>query len=77
MKQALLFLIKAYQKTLSFDHGPMKFLYPNGFCKFYPSCSQYAYQAIKKHGAQKGCFLSLKRLFKCNPWSSGGNDPVL
>jgi len=45
-------------------------------CRFYPSCSEYALEAIEKHGALKGFFLSLKRIIKCNPFHPGGYDPV-
>ncbi|MBP5250851.1 MAG: membrane protein insertion efficiency factor YidD [Treponema sp.] len=45
-------------------------------CRFEPTCSAYAIQAIKKHGFFKGFFLSLKRILKCNPYFEGGYDPV-
>ena len=45
-------------------------------CKYIPSCSQYALEAIKKHGVVKGIFLAVKRILKCNPHSHGGYDPV-
>ncbi|HPN81529.1 MAG TPA: membrane protein insertion efficiency factor YidD, partial [bacterium] len=44
----LLRLIRLYQKTLSFDYGWFRFLFPGGYCRFQPTCSEYAYQAIKK-----------------------------
>lgn len=69
-------LIKIYQKTISPDHGIFKFLYPNGFCRFSPTCSQYGLEAIKKHGIFKGGFLTTKRVLKCNPFNKGGYDPV-
>lgn len=69
-------LILIYQKTLSFDHGPLKFLYPNGYCRFYPTCSEYGYQAIKRYGTIKGLSLALYRVLRCHPWSKGGSDPV-
>ncbi len=69
-------LIKIYQKTFSFDHGPMKPLYPHGFCRFNPSCSQYGVEAIEKYGIIKGGLLTSWRILRCNPWSKGGNDPV-
>lgn len=47
-----------------------------GSCRFYPSCSEYALEAIEKHGALKGAFLSVKRIIKCNPFHPGGYDPV-
>jgi len=75
-KKILLFFIRFYQKTVSFDHGHLKFFKPYGQCKFYPTCSEYCYQAIFEFGVFKGMFLSLKRLMRCNPWSSGGYDPL-
>lgn len=45
-------------------------------CRYYPSCSQYAERAIKLHGINKGLWLALKRILRCNPWASGGYDPV-
>lgn len=76
MRFVLLFLIRIYQKTLSLDHGILKSRHPNGFCRFYPTCSEYCAQAIKKFGILKGLFLSFKRLFRCNPWNQGGYDPI-
>jgi putative membrane protein insertion efficiency factor len=69
-------MIKFYQKTLSFDHGPLKTLYPHGFCQFQPSCSQYTYEAIDKHGVIKGTILGSWRVLRCNPWAKGGKDAV-
>lgn len=76
MKWLLLKLIKFYQKTFSFDHGPMRQCYPQGFCRFTPSCSQYSYEAIEKYGAAKGSWMGFKRIMRCNPWNKGGYDPV-
>jgi hypothetical protein len=75
-KNFILRLIRLYQKTLSFDHGPLSFLYSEGFCRFQPTCSEYAYQAIKKYGLLKGGLLGIWRILRCNPWSKGGYDPV-
>ncbi|MFH1890703.1 MAG: membrane protein insertion efficiency factor YidD [Candidatus Kuenenbacteria bacterium] len=72
----ILFLIKFYQKTLSLDHGHLKFLRPFGQCKFHPTCSDYAIQAVSRYGALKGGWKAIKRLFRCNPMSKGGYDPV-
>jgi uncharacterized protein len=69
-------IIKIYQKTLSLDHGPLKQFYPHGFCRFNPSCSDYGIQAINKYGIFKGGFLTVKRIFRCNPFNKGGHDPV-
>jgi len=69
-------LIRLYQHTLSFDHGPMKALFPHGYCQFYPTCSEYTYQAIDKYGVISGSVLGAWRILRCNPWAKGGNDPV-
>jgi putative membrane protein insertion efficiency factor len=61
-------LITAYQKLLS----P---ILPRS-CRFYPSCSEYAKQAIQKYGIVRGGWLALKRIARCHPGSSGGLDPV-
>lgn len=68
--------IKLYQKTLSFDHGPLKVFHPRGFCRFYPSCSQYGLEAINKYGVIRGGLMASWRILRCNPWNKGGNDPV-
>jgi hypothetical protein len=69
-------LIKIYQKTISFDHSWLSCLYPNGFCRFYPTCSEYTKQAILKHGFLKGIFLGISRVLHCHPFNKGGWDPV-
>lgn len=72
----MVWLIKFYQKTLSPDHGPLNIFHPLGFCRFQPSCSQYAVEAISKHGAIKGSIMLCWRLLRCNPWNKGGIDLV-
>jgi len=69
-------LINIYQKTLSFDHGPIKHLYPDGFCRFTPSCSEYGKGVILKYGVVVGGFKAVWRIMRCNPWNKGGYDPV-
>ncbi len=69
-------LIKFYQKTISFDHGFLKVFYPNGFCRFNPTCSEYGVQAIEKYGIIKGGLMTSWRILRCNPWNKGGDDPV-
>jgi len=69
-------IIKVYQKTLSFDHGFFKYLYPDGYCRFKPSCSEYAIEAITQKGLLKGGIYSIWRVLRCNPWNKGGWDPV-
>lgn len=72
----LIYSIGVYQKTLSPDHGWLKKYYPAGYCKFTPSCSEYAKQAVERHGALRGSWLGLRRLGRCNPWNRGGVDEV-
>jgi hypothetical protein len=75
-KKVLIGVIKIYQKTLSFDHSPLKVFYPHGFCRFNPSCSQYSIDAIDKYGPIKGSFKAMWRILRCNPFNKGGNDPL-
>ena len=75
-RQAVLRLIAWYQRTLSPDHSPRKALYPYGYCRYYPTCSQYSYQAIEKYGVLRGGLMGIWRILRCNPWSKGGSDPV-
>jgi len=73
MKSILLILIKFYKKFLSpFLH----YLNPASGCRFYPTCSKYTYQAIKKYGVFKGGLKGIKRILKCHPFHPGGYDPV-
>lgn len=69
MRYVLIFLIRCYQKLIS----PMK---GQPCCRFYPSCSRYAVQALQQHGAIKGSLLAGWRLIRCNPWNLGGIDYV-
>lgn len=68
MKQFLLWLIGVYRKWVS----PLK----RPCCRFYPSCSQYAAEAVKRHGAGRGSILAVWRILRCNPWNRGGIDYV-
>ena len=63
-----LLLIRIYQSLISPLLGPS--------CRFTPTCSQYAKEALKKHGLFKGLYLTLKRLSSCHPWGKSGHDPV-
>jgi putative membrane protein insertion efficiency factor len=65
----LLALIKLYQWVISPILGPNK-------CRFMPTCSHYAAQALKKHGPFKGTWLAIKRISRCHPWGGKGYDPV-
>lgn len=68
MRYLLLIPIKFYQLFISPLLGAN--------CRFHPTCSQYAYDAVKTHGFFKGLSLSIKRIGKCHPWHEGGFDPV-
>ncbi len=70
MVKLILNLIKTYQSFLS----PINFGYHT--CRFEPSCSNYTYLAVKRHGAAKGTALGVARILRCNPFSKGGPDPV-
>jgi putative membrane protein insertion efficiency factor len=67
VKKILIFLIRIYKKYSSFTSKK---------CRFYPTCSSYAVEAIQKHGVFKGSSMSAYRLLRCNPWNPGGYDPV-
>lgn len=68
MRNICLWLIRGYQSYIS------PFLSPS--CRFFPSCSEYAYSAFKVHGTLAGFFLTVRRLLKCHPWHVGGVDEV-
>ncbi len=68
MRFVLKYLIRGYQLAISPFLGPR--------CRFYPSCSHYAIEAIETHGALRGVWLTLKRISRCHPWHEGGFDPV-
>ena len=74
---ALIAVIRGYQRTLSFDHGPLRRLFPRGFCRFHPTCSQYAIDAIGRYGPLRGSLKATWRILRCNPFSKGGYDPVV
>ena len=68
MARILVSIVKAYQLVLSPFFGQQ--------CRFYPTCSQYAIEAIQKHGALRGSYYTVHRLCRCHPWCDGGHDPV-
>jgi len=68
MRRLLIFLISCYKVCLSPFLG--------NSCRFYPSCSTYAQDAIAAHGVIKGSYIALRRLARCHPWHEGGVDPV-
>ncbi|HDR14903.1 MAG TPA: membrane protein insertion efficiency factor YidD [Desulfobacteraceae bacterium] len=68
MRRILLALIRFYQICLSPLKGPS--------CRFYPTCSEYSFQAIRQYGILRGVYLGCKRLAKCHPFHPGGYDPL-
>jgi len=65
-----------YQRVLSPDHSWFRKAFPYGYCKFQPTCSEYGKQAFLKYGTIKGMYLTINRIFRCNPFNKGGLDPV-
>lgn len=76
IRAMVLKLIRIYQKTLSFDSGWFSHLFPYGYCRFQPTCSEYTYQAVEKYGIIIGGFKVLRRILRCNPFNKGGFDPL-
>ena len=76
-KRFVLGIIRLYQKTLSFDHGIIGKVSGIRFCRFYPTCSEYSYQAIERYGIFRGSWMGCKRIIRCHPWNDGGYDPVV
>jgi len=68
MRQLVVIALKIYQKIIS------PFIPPS--CRFFPSCSEYACQAVARHGVLKGSALAATRIIRCHPWNAGGIDPV-
>lgn len=68
MRELLVALVRLYQRLISPMLGPR--------CRFYPSCSAYCIEALQKHGAGRGVYLTARRLVRCHPLSEGGFDPV-
>ncbi|MDQ3416114.1 MAG: membrane protein insertion efficiency factor YidD [Actinomycetota bacterium] len=68
MTRALTALLRSYRAVISPLYGQV--------CRYYPSCSAYALEAVQTHGAARGSSLALRRLGRCHPWAAGGVDPV-
>lgn len=68
MKKILIGLIRFYRREISPAFPPC--------CRYIPTCSQYAVEAIEKYGALKGSYLAFRRILRCNPFHKGGYDPV-
>ncbi len=68
MSKLFLWVIKFYQTCIAPLKGPT--------CRFYPTCSQYTYEAVEKYGIIKGVFMGMRRILCCHPFHPGGYDPV-
>ena len=68
MKRLALAAIRIYQTRISAGRPPS--------CRYLPTCSQYGYEAVHRHGLTKGSWLTLRRLLRCHPFAAGGYDPV-
>lgn len=73
----IIHMIKLYQATLSPDHGPLKHLYPYGYCRHEPTCSQYAIEVLEKHGTIIGSVKTIWRLLHCTPWHKPSQQKIL
>ncbi len=72
MKKIITSFIVVYQKIFSPDHGYGKIFFPYGYCRFYPTCSEYSKQSIFYYGVVRGIIKGCKRLCMCHPWHKGG-----
>jgi putative membrane protein insertion efficiency factor len=74
IRSAVIALIRGYQQWLS----PLKIFFgaSGGSCRFTPTCSEYAVQAVGEHGVAKGLFFGFYRILRCQPWGGQGYDPV-
>ncbi|MCL5435681.1 MAG: membrane protein insertion efficiency factor YidD [Patescibacteria group bacterium] len=75
MKYFILGAITIYQNIFSPDHGWLSGRHPFGYCRFYPSCSEYTFQAVEKFGVIQGSYLAIRRVLSCNPFSPPAYKP--
>ena len=68
MKYPIIWFLKAYRFAISPLYGQV--------CRYHPTCSAYALQAVETHGAFRGTYLAVRRVMRCHPWAAGGYDPV-
>ncbi|PIT86779.1 MAG: membrane protein insertion efficiency factor YidD [Candidatus Magasanikbacteria bacterium CG10_big_fil_rev_8_21_14_0_10_43_6] len=70
-----LWIVRVYQKVFSPDHSFWaKWFFPDGYCMYYPTCSEYGHQVIREYGLVRGILKAGWRILRCNPWSKGGVD---
>ncbi len=75
-RMAAVKLIEFYQATLSPDHGPLRHAYPYGYCRHFPTCSEYGKEMILKRGLVLGGLLTIGRLLTCHPWRKPSEERV-
>ncbi|MBI3442572.1 MAG: membrane protein insertion efficiency factor YidD [Candidatus Sungbacteria bacterium] len=69
-------IVRAYQMTLSLEHGIAGYVLGYRVCRFFPTCSAYAIAALRQYGLFAGLMVSLRRILRCHPWHAGGYDPL-
>ncbi len=74
MKSILIAMVRFYQRFISAALHAISG--PQSGCRFHPTCSHYFIEAVQVHGAWRGSLLGIKRILRCNPWGSSGEDPV-
>lgn len=75
-RNCILGLLWTYRHTLSPDHGPLRVLWPYGYCRHHPTCSSYAMAAVREHGAVMGMLRTTKRLLSCHPWAPVSDEKL-
>lgn len=76
-KYCAILMIRVYQHTLSLDHGPLRHIYPYGYCRHSPSCSEFSKQKISKHGFCIGVIQTVYRILHCHPWAKVSDQKIL
>ncbi len=76
-RKLLVILIELYQRTLSPDHGVLRGMFPYGYCRFDPTCSEFGKRVIAEHGVLIGIPLLLKRLLSCHPWAAVRDEKIM
>ncbi len=76
-QRGIVTMVQWYQKVLSFDHGILGRIFPHvRVCRYHPSCSQYMIEAVERFGVVRGVWMGVRRVLRCAPWGSSGDDPV-